>query len=446
MEETSETFRSLLARYRRNGHAINVDFRSLVNSPSKVERATHLLHTYPAKILPHIPFFFLANSILSQRGDTVLDPFVGSGTVVLESLLSGRNAVGADSNPFAQLLSRVKTTPIALERLLSASKRLLSRIPEANTECDAEVVNIEHWFYPATVRKLSKIRNAISVTQDEAIREFFLVCFSTAMRKASLADPRLSVPVRLREGQYPPGHPLREKSDQVLRKLRKFDVIAIFEKILMQNISRLQRIDSIAPQLKLNLVSNDARVLKNSETRRLNRNSVDLVITSPPYPGAQKYVRACCLSLGWLGLSGTSDLLSLKRAAIGREEFRKHELEHHHETMLSSANSKLCKIASKDPVRAAIAGAYINEMEIVLHELERVLRPGGYMVIVIANGTIGGESFYTERYIRQLAEQVGFQTRLRLIDEIRSRGLMTKRNKTANIITREFVIVFEKPL
>ena len=88
---------------------------------------------------------------------------------------------------------------------------------------------------------------------------------------------------------------------------------------------------------------------------------------------------------------------------------------------------------------------FINEMQQVLEEINRVLRPGGCMVMVIANGTIAGEKFYTERYLRVLGEFLGLEVRLRLIDEIRSRGLMTKRNKTANMITREFVIVFEKP-
>jgi hypothetical protein len=144
-------------------------------------------------------------------------------------------------------------------------------------------------------------------------------------------------------------------------------------------------------------------------------------------------------------LCRADELLTLKRETIGREEFRKSELEVHQNTPVDSANRKLRVIAAKDPVRAAIVGAYLNEMHQVLVEVNRVLRPGGYMVLVIANGTIAGEAFYTERYLRILGESLGLEVRLRLIDEIRSRGLMTKRNKTANMITREFVILFEKP-
>ncbi len=445
IENTSQAYHSLETRYRRDNHAIKVDFRRLVTSPSKVERATHLLHTYPAKLLSHIPFFFLANNLLCEPGATVLDPFAGSGTVALESLLSGRHAVSADSNPFARLLTSAKTTPIDRVRLSEASKRLVRRIPDSDSEFNADVVNLAHWFYPHVVRKLSQIRNAINCTQDEKIKNFFWVCFSTTIRKVSLADPRLSVPVRLREGQYPHGHNLREKSDRILRQLRRVDVHNVFQKVLAQNITRLERISSIDSMLKSSQRSIDARSLLDVEGQKLPNNSIDLVITSPPYPGAQKYIRACSLSLGWLGLCGTEALLTLKREAIGREEFRKSELEMYQNTPVDSANKKLRVIAVRDPVRAAIAGAYINEMQQVLEEINRVLRPGGCMVMVIANGTIAGEKFYTERYLRVLGEFLGLEVRLRLIDEIRSRGLMTKRNKTANMITREFVIVFEKP-
>lgn len=444
IERTDSSYRNLEQRYSRVGHALKVDFRKLVNAPSKSERATHLLHPYPAKLLSHIPFYFLANEVLSQPGSVVLDPFVGSGTVPLEALLSGRSAVSADSNPFARLLTRVKTSPICEARLRASANRLLSRIPDSDTVANIDVVNLEHWFYPHVVRKLSQIENAIASTRDEVVRDFFRVCFSVCVRKVSLADPRLSVPVRIKEGQYPEGHRLNEQTNKLLRQLRTVNVHSVFASVLEQNIKRLQRIEVLGCNISSEILSSDARTLMQSTSQRLNAETVDLVLTSPPYPGAQKYVRASSLSLGWLRLCESSELQQLKRQAIGREEFRQDELASYHQTSLDSANAKLKKISAKDPVRAAIAGAYIQEMQEVFLEVDRVLRPGGHVVIVIANSTIAGEVFHTAKYIRQLAEMTGFRTRLRLIDEIRSRGLMTKRNKTASVITREFVLVFEK--
>src|ERR1700722_11558402 len=106
------TLKTLLSRYEKTRRAVAVDFRRLVPCLRTTDRATHLLHPYPAKLVTHIPFFFLANSILSHRDDLVADPFCGSGTVLLESQLAGRRAIGADSNPLARLLTNVKTSPI----------------------------------------------------------------------------------------------------------------------------------------------------------------------------------------------------------------------------------------------------------------------------------------------------------------------------------------------
>lgn len=83
----------LLDRFNRSGRAINVNFRQLVSWAPLGERATHYLHPYPAKLLPQIPIFFLSNNLLSSPGDTVLDPFCGSGTVLLEGILHNRNGI-----------------------------------------------------------------------------------------------------------------------------------------------------------------------------------------------------------------------------------------------------------------------------------------------------------------------------------------------------------------
>src|SRR5437867_2102745 len=102
---TKEALLRLLDRYDRSSIAVTVNFRRLVDWMAVGDRATHYLHPYPAKLLPQIPAFFLANSVLSNPGAMVLDPFCGSGTVLLESILHGRGALGADANPLARLIA-----------------------------------------------------------------------------------------------------------------------------------------------------------------------------------------------------------------------------------------------------------------------------------------------------------------------------------------------------
>src|ERR1044072_5769788 len=107
--DTSLILERFLNRYRLNSRPIPVSFRTLIPQFTSAERATHLIHPYPAKLLMHILYFFLSNDVLSKPRSIVLDPFSGSGTVLLESILSGRNAIGIDVNPIAKLISKVKT-------------------------------------------------------------------------------------------------------------------------------------------------------------------------------------------------------------------------------------------------------------------------------------------------------------------------------------------------
>lgn len=450
-KDTNDLLEKLVIRYQRSGRAIRVDFRELVDCLSTVDRATHLIHPYPAKLLMHIPFFFLANEILSKPGDVVLDPFAGSGTVLLEAQLSSRLTLGADSNPLARLISKVKTTPIHSNYLKRASARLMDRIPSLPKSRPPDVVNLSDWFFPEVVEKLQCISEAINRTRIRAIKEFFMICLSNCARKISLADPRFSVPVRLRIDKYPAEHPFRVKAKRYLTGLRNINVISVYKQILDSNIRRMARLDSIGPLLPPSeIICSDARKLRYeySENRRsdfeLPNESINLIITSPPYPGAQKYIRSSSLSLGWLSLCATDELLQLKRATIGREEYYKSECSQPINTGVISADRLLRKIHQVNPVRATIAGTYLIEMRDAIREMHRVLKPGGHLVLVAANNRISGYNFRTQTYLQRIAEELNFCTILRLVDSIRSHGLMTKRNSTASIIDREWVLVFRK--
>ena len=109
-----------------NQKPIEVSFRKLLPEIKNIDRYTHLIHAYPAKLLVHIPYFFLNNSVFSKKNDTVLDPFNGSGTVLLESILSNRNAFGADANPLARLIAEVKVSKLDTEELEGATKKVIA--------------------------------------------------------------------------------------------------------------------------------------------------------------------------------------------------------------------------------------------------------------------------------------------------------------------------------
>jgi DNA modification methylase len=418
---------------------------------NSTDRFTHLIHPYPAKLLVHIPFFFLSNNLLSKPGDIVLDPFCGSGTVLFEAQLARRRAYGADANPLARLIAQVKTTRLDSRATKRTLKEVLQRLRSKPSRPLPDVVNIEHWFYPSTVRQLQCLQEAIEQVRAHDVRDFLLVCFSVCIRKVSLADPRLSVPVRLKFGQYPNNHPLRAKSDKHLRQLRRVRVHKIFDRIALANIARMQKFPAYStPGASVGVLCSDARRLVHEFSQNGTRDkplpdeSVQLIITSPPYPGAQKYIRSSSLSLGWLRLCPTSALRAHKALIIGREELTKAECAKVQPTCIVAAERVIKIIRRRNPTRAKIAATYLNDMRAAFQEMYRVLRPGGHMVLVAANNRISGQIFRTVDYLRAIAEECGLSLTACFVDAIRSRGLMTKRNHTASLITREWVLVLRK--
>lgn len=438
----------LISRYSVSEEPIEVSFRTIVSDLNKSDRATHLIHTYPAKLLMHIPHFFLNNNVLSKKGDTILDPFTGSGTVMLEAILAQRNAIGADANPLARLISRVKVHKYDSESLTGYLNEILNNLQERLHDVTPNVINVDYWFSPSIQQQLTTIFNAINKIIDERVREFFLVCFSNCVKKVSFADQRVSVPVKLNPYRYNIEHPLHKESKRKLESLLDIKVVDKFQEIAEENIKRVKRLHELLDdRYSAKMVSDNAKNLTTyiGSDALINEDSVSLIISSPPYAGAQKYIRASSLNLGWLDLiKHANTLKELDALNIGRENYKKEECKIFKPTGIVEADKLLQEIFKINPLRAHIAGNYLREMRIALTEAVRVLKKDGYFVLVIANNQVCGFEFQTQEYLRNILESLGLTIVLRLIDDIQSYGLMTKRNKTASVITREWVLVLQK--
>lgn len=438
-ELNARKLRELLVRYERNRRAIAVDFRKMVPSIRMGERATHYLHPYPAKLIPQIAHFFAANDELSRTGETILDPFAGTATIGVEALIAGRHVVLGDSNPLARLISSVKCTSLSAEIIAGASSRLREKV-EALVEADCpDVVNVDHWYQPAVKKALARLLTGIKSEPNPRVRDLLLATLSATARRCSRADPRLSVAVRVKEGRVGSAGGSRKQWTQRA-------VLAQYFAALVTNSSRLADLSAKS--------SGDHRLLHMFQDAR----EVDvlpaigkgeyarLVVTSPPYAGAQKYIRASYLGLGWTELCAVSDLRSLEDRSIGREHHRKGTYRKLPPTGVAQADSILRRLFLRHELRAFIAAKYLIEMREAFKATVNAITPGGHIVLIAGNNSICGKPFHTAAYLQTILEQCGMRTRLVLVDRIKSRGLMTKRNRTAGVISREWIFVMHKPI
>lgn len=433
--DTSLEFDRFVSDYAANHIPIAVSFRNLVHW-IKGERASHYIHPYPAKLLAHIAHFFLAARKHVPQGAVVLDPFSGSGTVALETVLAGNTAYWSDINPLARAITKAKITPVDLVDLDDAFARIQTRYSEAKDVAPPEVINIELWYGLETTRSLARLRSAIQGEPKGDVTDLLWVIFSGVARTSSRADPRFSVPVRRKAGIVARGRTPEENPD----------VWVLFEQAFKVNSGRISTLKLEDPLGSSACVGDDARALRDPAVPEgeLPAASVDLIITSPPYAGAQKYIRSSSLSIGWLGMASVRQMKALDTKSIGRERFSKGSLADFAETGMPKADVFIRLVAGKNPMRAAVVFNYLLEMSEVLMEAKRVLRAGGRLVMIVGNNTICGETFETSEYMKLLALRSGFQVKLELVDTIKGRGLMTARNKTSAVIMREWVLVFER--
>ena len=435
--DTSALLAHLVRLQEQSEAPVEVSFRQLVPWLKMGERATHYLHPYPAKLLPQIVHFFLAARTLGQATE-VLDPFAGTGTVALEAALAGRESLHSDANPLARLITRAKLNPIARETavvVLAQIEAAYSRLVVADVP---EVVNIDYWYDAFMIRDLARLREAIlriSCGAPADVSDFLWTTFSAVARRCSRADPRFYVPVRARG---------------VTQRLKS--ALCLFREQFEANLRRYAALIAYrSPLPATRSVGDDARDLREPTgpgdfkgESQLADASVDMIITSPPYAGAQKYIRASSLSLGWLGWHKHASLKELENSSIGREHLPKAVAKDLRYTGVASADAVLRQVFERNPLRAAICATYLAEMTQAIDEMSRVMRVGGHLVLIIGNNEVCGQVFDSASYLSELCGRVGLKRLVTLIDGIPSRALLTTRASTAGIIRKEWIMLFRK--
>jgi tRNA G10 N-methylase Trm11 len=333
-----------------NGENTDYAYISRRNRTRSVNQyLTHWIYPYKGKFHPQMIRAAL-NIIGLQSGETVLDPFVGSGTTALEAQLLGVNCVGLDASPLCVLQSRVKTASHDVIRDIRAQCEAFSAPSREKATLDEKALNV------------------IASGADQRVQDFF----------------RLAKLVAL--------------SDSVRRKK---DFTSAFDERTKLMVQSVTDYDQIRTELKLSLgratiEQGDARALP------LREESIDGIITSPPYAIALDYIKNDAHALEALGL----DLRGMREQFVG---------------LRGRINERV--------------RLYNEDMKKSLDEMMRVLKPNKYALIVIGNAAYKGQTLESVELIVKHANEIG----LRLSNSI---------NKTIfglyNVMQREKVLIFKK--
>lgn len=445
----------------RNGVALD-DLSELVPSlvPSRLPNkrclryATHGLHEYRGKFFPQLVRAFMNMAQVPRHG-IVLDPMCGSGTTLVEAILSNRSAYGLDMNPLSVFVTEVKCRALGLDvsTLLSAFTKLsrwLERpAPKLVRSSYLRSLPIEdqdylsRWFAERTLQELDQVQAAINRLSDLTIQQFFLVSLSNILRGVS----------------WQKCEDLRVRREIFI--LPKGEVVSRFLNEALRSTKTLAAFLAERGKVRLgqhNVTEGDARDAVRTLLSLTGR--VDAIITSPPYATALPYVDTDRLSLVYLGLLARKQHRLRDTMMIGNREvterarsgywiqYEANKEELPAETCLLIERidrlNKTSEVGFRRRNLSALLAKYFFDMRAVLEQLLVLLRPGGVVFMVVGNNrtTAGGQEveIQTAFHLAQMAEMLGFRVSGSLpMDMLVSRDIFRK-----NAMSSEQILTLQK--
>lgn len=422
----------------------------------------HGIHSYPAMMIYPISRNILNILTDIRNFNTILDPFAGSGTVLVEAMLKGiKNIYGNDLNPLARLITKVKTTIVNKKELLEYKTKILENLDneykknfKVINEIDSYILNekklditekkgwgdsapiyikefldinntnieipnfknLGYWFKPRVILELQIIKNVILNIDNTNIKDIFLIAFSETIRLVS----------NRRNGEF-------KMYRMAPEKILKFnpDVRETFTKIIIRNIEK--EIDFSKEvqnnSVHITITNDDAKSLQD-----IPDNSVDLMITSPPYGDSKTtvaYGEFSRLSLQWLELYGTTDE-SIRR--IDKSLMGGKRLNNPSENIIHSDtfNKSFENIYAIDPKRAYDVYSFYFDLEKIIETLSKKMSENSYQFWVVGNRTVKQENLKTDIIIREISKYYNIKY-LCTIDRNILNKVMPSKNSPTNV-------------
>jgi DNA modification methylase len=331
---------------------------ALATDEEERDRLTHGFHSYPARM--HWVTAERVLEALAFPGARVLDPFCGSGTVLLEARVRGLEAMGVDLNPLAVRLSRVKTDPLdkARRKMLESLGGELREASEERVRAREDVrANLPptelKWYEPHVLKEMAGLLDLIGTVDDEKVKEVLTLVFSSLVVKFS----------RQRS----------DTSEEVYeRRIRKGLVSEFFERKVLELCDRLSDLEEGAePGPAPHVVEGDAHWLR----EHVERGAVDLVFTSPPYGGTYDYASHHARRFAWLGIQ--SSQFAAKEIGARRKQL------------------------SPD--------SFAKELHLALRSMRQTLARDGMMVLLMGDGQHGQQRVRADKLVEELAEEAGLE-------------------------------------
>jgi hypothetical protein len=393
-----------------------------------------------------------------SAGANIFDPFCGSGTTLLEGYLNGFQTYGCDMNPLAAKIARSKTGILdvnpdvvreAVGTLVSQIEDTPNALPSSHEHLASGCMDeIQKWFPNPVVEKLDWIIGVIRSVSEGVIRDFLEVVLSSIIREVSQQDPN---DLRIRRRKKP---------------IEDADVFQLYLDALDTQYGRIEKFWSVRgfspnrfrPSC---VVEGDSRINQTLWELDLKANSVDLVLTSPPYATALPYIDTDRLSLLVLLGMDTSARRPIEHGLVGSREIVTSERRSMEGAIASDGNglpksvhnylqdlhARLgnANVGFRRKNMPALLQRFFQDMKSVLGNCTNVLRPGGEAMIVIGDNRMRVDKDYeripTTDYVQDIAVACGMEMVERIDISVTTENFV----HIKNAITENVVLRLRKP-
>lgn len=439
---------------------------------SSTDDLIHGLHNYPAVMIFPISRTIIKIVDSYKPIHSLMDPFVGSGTVAVEAQLKGiKKIVGNDLNPLALLISKAKTTLLTevdfncckkiedtLVKIQDEKKDLIDRFSsficekysivekgDWSSKADEitndyfkdtalgsykipKIENLGFWFRPEVIIEIEIIKSLIDKFSTENCKSFLYCALSEVIRFTS----------NTRNSEF---KLYRKPVNKILEK--KQEPILKFITVLNTNLKKEKEYLKFASKdSKVSIICNNAQNLKD-----VKDDSIDVVITSPPYGDSHTtvaYGQFSRLSNVWLGLSNEKNLDSL---LLGGKKVLNKKIESlGSKTLIRIYN----KIASIDEKRAREVLDFYFDLDVSLKEITSKVMPSGYEFWVVGNRTVKKINIPTDIILGELGEKYKLKVLKRFYRHISNKVMPSVNSPTNKVgdhvqtMTSEIIVFFKK--
>lgn len=405
---------------------LNWDFES-----SKSRSNIHALFKYPATMVPDMQKEILENEKNRFNIENVLDPFMGSGTVLMESSLLGLNSIGIDANPLAYLGVFAKTLEFSEEDLKNLKLKFIKNLKKTRRYKIWDFPKIDKWFRSDITKSISRIRTTIFKSDNQKEKQFLLLPFIDLVNKYSNSRST-TFKLHIKE----------------TKQIEKMANNVIHDYLMSLDIA-INNYNEFSKELNLNvqhkLIFGDSKSVLNDESK-IGDSSVDFILTSPPYGDNHTtvtYGQFSFLALNWIGseflknikctpeidtITGIdSSSLGGKLSTISKESV----------IYSPTLNGLVSKIESDRPDKVKKIISFYDDFFECVKGMNRVLKMNSRAVLIVGDRNVNGEVIHFDKILIELAEYIGFS-------HVESYPRKISRGNIAQSIKNETIVILEK--